>query len=239
MQQRDVKTKPLNRDEALRVLTAHEAEIRARGVIRLALFGSTGRDEARPESDVDLLVDVDSARPFSLLDWAGLETYFADLFERHVEVTICSDLKPYARGNILAEAIEVFPQAGSRIMVSEGDTLRYHPQRQRLQDILDAIRSIERNDAILTDGYPDDMHQAALEREVEIISNAVRELPTDLTRSHNSVEWQRISQIGEVLRYRYYDPANRQAVRNLVDNDLRPLKIAIESIMVEIDSVEG
>ncbi len=36
---------------------AHEAEIRAQGVTRLAVFGSMARNEARPDSDVDLSVD--------------------------------------------------------------------------------------------------------------------------------------------------------------------------------------
>ncbi len=71
MQRQAVKTKPLTREETTRVLGAHEAELRARGVTRLAVFGSTARNEARPDSDVDLLVDIDWRRKFSIFDWAG------------------------------------------------------------------------------------------------------------------------------------------------------------------------
>ena len=47
----------MTRDQAIRRLLAAEAEIRALGVNRLALFGSELRGEARPDSDVDILVE--------------------------------------------------------------------------------------------------------------------------------------------------------------------------------------
>lgn len=48
----------MRRDEALSIIRAHEAELRAMGVESLELFGSVARDEAGPESDVDVLVGV-------------------------------------------------------------------------------------------------------------------------------------------------------------------------------------
>ena len=239
MQQRALKPEPLACDEAMRVLKAHEPEIRAHGVTRLALFGSTVRNESRSDSDVDLLVDIDQTKKFSLLDWAGLEAYFADVLARDVEVTIRSDLKPYARRNIIEEAVEVFPQFGYRIILSQGDELRHHPQRQRLQDIVDTIGSIESNAAVSADERSDDMHQAALEREVGIISNAARRLPVELTGAYPSVRWGRIGEIGEALRYQYDDPVNCRLVRRFLENDLAPLKAAIEVMIAELDRREG
>ena len=49
----------LTRDEAIRRLQTVESEIRRLGVRRLALFGSVLRNEARPDSDVDVLVEFD------------------------------------------------------------------------------------------------------------------------------------------------------------------------------------
>lgn len=46
----------MERDAILDRLRAHEAELRARGVLGLALFGSSARGEARPGSDVDIAV---------------------------------------------------------------------------------------------------------------------------------------------------------------------------------------
>lgn len=51
----------LSRTETLAVLREHKPVLAERfGVVELALFGSTARDEARPESDVDILVSLDS-----------------------------------------------------------------------------------------------------------------------------------------------------------------------------------
>jgi len=47
----------VKRSEATRLLKQHEAEFRKLGVMRLYLFGSTARDEARTDSDVDLFFD--------------------------------------------------------------------------------------------------------------------------------------------------------------------------------------
>ena len=58
----------MNRERTIETLKAHERELRARGVTRLAIFGSMVTGEARPESDVDVLVDVDRSRKFSLID---------------------------------------------------------------------------------------------------------------------------------------------------------------------------
>ncbi|MCR4347327.1 MAG: nucleotidyltransferase domain-containing protein [Sulfuricaulis sp.] len=50
----------MNRANVLQVLTRAKPELTRRyGVVRLALFGSTARDEARPDSDVDIVVSFD------------------------------------------------------------------------------------------------------------------------------------------------------------------------------------
>jgi predicted nucleotidyltransferase len=51
----------MRRDEALAILTAHQEELKEYGVKSLAIFGSVARDEARPDSDVDLLVEFSQA----------------------------------------------------------------------------------------------------------------------------------------------------------------------------------
>jgi predicted nucleotidyltransferase len=52
-------------------LRAHESELRATGLIRLSLFGSTAQGDHRPDSDVDLLAAFDHTRRISLLDVVG------------------------------------------------------------------------------------------------------------------------------------------------------------------------
>jgi predicted nucleotidyltransferase len=49
----------MKRDEAISRLRQHEADLKRLGVLRLYLFGSTVRDEAREDSDVDLFFDYE------------------------------------------------------------------------------------------------------------------------------------------------------------------------------------
>ena len=62
-------TGPAERDRVLHILRRRENELRARGLTRLALFGSMARGDLGPKSDVDLLIEVDplaSLRPVRL-----------------------------------------------------------------------------------------------------------------------------------------------------------------------------
>jgi len=100
--------RPLSRDEAIRILRSHAHDLRARGVRRLALFGSVARNEAGPDSDVDLLLDIDDSRDLSLVGLAGLRLDLCDALGRDVEIVERPFLKPYIRSAILAEAVEIF-----------------------------------------------------------------------------------------------------------------------------------
>jgi uncharacterized protein len=100
---------PAERERVLRVLREHEAELRAQGVARLRLFGSVARGNAGPDSDVDLIADIDRRVSFSLLDLVGLQDHLQDLLGRKVDVgTTVAKMRPRMRQRFEAEAIEVF-----------------------------------------------------------------------------------------------------------------------------------
>ena len=71
------------------------------GASNVRVFGSVVRGEARPGSDVDLLVDMEPGR--SLLDLAGLHLELEDLLGFPVEIG--TDVKPRIHERVLAEAI--------------------------------------------------------------------------------------------------------------------------------------
>ena len=98
----------LTRDDAISKLRQAQNDLGARGVLHLSLFGSVVRSEARPDSDVDVMVEIDDSRKFSLIDLAGLRLHLCDLLERDVEIVERNYLKPFLRDAILAEAVEVF-----------------------------------------------------------------------------------------------------------------------------------
>lgn len=101
---------PLTGDEAIRRLRAAEAEIRSLGVERLALFGSVVRDEARADSDVDVLVGfLPGEKTFARL--LALSDLLEERLERSVEVVTTEALSPYLGPRILAEARDVLRAA--------------------------------------------------------------------------------------------------------------------------------
>jgi predicted nucleotidyltransferase len=84
------------RSEMLRILNAH-------GARNPRVFGSFARGEARPTSDIDVLVDMEPGR--SLLDLVGLEQDLCGLFDRRVDVITEGGISPYLRDRIFAEAV--------------------------------------------------------------------------------------------------------------------------------------
>ena len=100
----------LSREEAVRRLQAVEAEIRLLGVRRLALFGSVLRGEARPDSDVDLLVEFAPGEK-SFDRFMALADLLESVLERSVELVTTEALSPYIGPHILAEAADVLRAA--------------------------------------------------------------------------------------------------------------------------------
>lgn len=95
----------MRRDEVLAILAANRDEIRSRGVTSLALFGSVVHDEAGPDSDVDLLLEVE--QPFGLFALAGVQIYLEELLGCPVDLVHRDSIKPQLRDRILGEAVDV------------------------------------------------------------------------------------------------------------------------------------
>jgi len=66
------------------------------------VFGSVARDEARPDSDLDLLVDMDDGR--SLLDLVGLGQDLEELLKRRVDVVTADSVHHAICASILSDA---------------------------------------------------------------------------------------------------------------------------------------
>lgn len=93
-------------DEVFAVSQALIAPICARhGIRRLALFGSQLKGTARPDSDVDLLVEFQPAARPTLLEMAQIEAELsAVLHGRKVDLRTANDLSPYFRDEVVRTA---------------------------------------------------------------------------------------------------------------------------------------
>jgi hypothetical protein len=101
---------PLTREQAIARLVEAETDIRALGVARLALFGSVLRNEARPDSDVDLLVQFSPGRK-SYARFLALSDLLEARLSRRVELVTTEALSPFIGPRILAEAQDVLRAA--------------------------------------------------------------------------------------------------------------------------------
>lgn len=100
-------TAPAPDPALLAQLRAMRPSLNARGIVHLALFGSRARGSARPDSDVDLLVDLAPGR-FSLIDLVGAEQAVAAQVALPVSMVARRSLEPRVREAIASETIELF-----------------------------------------------------------------------------------------------------------------------------------
>ena len=99
----------MRRAEALRRLAEHREELAALGVESLTLFGSVARDEAGPDSDIDLLVEFDPTVSAGLFKLFDVREYLEGILEASVDLGMPDGLKPRVRDRVLKEAVRVFP----------------------------------------------------------------------------------------------------------------------------------
>ncbi len=98
----------MNKQEILDRLRENERALRARGVAHAALFGSRARGDNRPDSDTDIMIEIDPEADMSVYDYVGLKRYIAGLFEGPVDVIDRDGLRPHIRRPAQSEAVYAF-----------------------------------------------------------------------------------------------------------------------------------
>jgi predicted nucleotidyltransferase len=96
----------MKREDVLAILAAHKDNLKGLGVKSLDLFGSVARDEARPDSDVDFLVEFSIEA--SLFDLFRVQHYLEDLLGCAVDLGTEDALREHLREPVLKEAIRAF-----------------------------------------------------------------------------------------------------------------------------------
>ena len=96
----------MDRTVALALLTEHKPVLTQRfGVVRLALFGSTARNSAKPDSDVDVLVSFDG--PATPEAFFGVQFCLEDLFGCAVDLVTERALRPQLKPYVERDAIPI------------------------------------------------------------------------------------------------------------------------------------
>ena len=81
--------------------------LKKHGIVRAGIFGSYAKGEQKKNSDVDILIEVDKNRKFSLLDFVGLKLELEDVLKKKVDLVEYSVIKKRIRNQILNDEVKV------------------------------------------------------------------------------------------------------------------------------------
>ena len=98
----------ITKEQVLAILRSHEAELQSHGIRHAALFGSVARGEQGPDSDIDILIELEPDDKRSVYGYVGLTRVVAELFSVPVDVVDKWHLKPDLVDDVSADAIYVF-----------------------------------------------------------------------------------------------------------------------------------
>jgi uncharacterized protein len=98
----------MNRQEILDRLRENERALRERGVTHAALFGSRARGDNRPDSDIDIMVEIAPDFPMDVFQYVGVVHAIEDLFPLRVDVSNLAAQKPYVRPSAQRDAVYAF-----------------------------------------------------------------------------------------------------------------------------------
>lgn len=111
--------------------------------------------------------------------------------------------------------------------------------RPPLLAILSAIEGIETSIAgkALHEYSSDWLLKHAVERGIEIISEAARRVPPSVQSNRPDIPWKQIMAVGNLLRHNY-DRIVDRIIYEIVARDLPPLKAAVSQILAEHEEPE-
>ena len=98
----------MNSFEAIETLRRSEQALRGRGVVHAALFGSLARGDTRPNSDIDIMIEIDPDARMTVFEYVDIKDYIETLFDKPVDVVTREGLKPYVRPAATADAVYAF-----------------------------------------------------------------------------------------------------------------------------------
>ena len=98
----------ISREDLLDELQALKSKLRGKGITHVALFGSRARRDNRVDSDIDLVVEIDEDRKFSMLDLIGVGHDIEDTVGAPANLFVRRSLDPSFLAEVRREQIEIF-----------------------------------------------------------------------------------------------------------------------------------
>ncbi len=195
------------------------------GASNVRVFGSSVRGDADQSSDIDFLVDF--GPEYTIWNHIGLAQALENLLGQKVDVAVEATLDERLRSSIIRDAVPL--KLYGQTETARGRFVK--DQKVYLQDILERIGYIEEDTAAGKDAFLQSrLIRDAVIRNFEVIGEAVKRLSDELTSAYPHIEWHQIAGFRDFLIH-HYNRVDPQEVWKIVENDLQPLKQAIESML--------
>ncbi|MBO1350692.1 MAG: DUF86 domain-containing protein [Hormoscilla sp. GUM202] len=227
----------MKRDEALTILTTHAEEIQNYGVKSLAMFGSVARNEGRPDSDLDLLVEWESGKRIGWSDFVEIQQYLENILACQVDLVVPKELKPRLRDRILREALPVLPVTSQKVVTQE---VAYNMPRKDwkiyIEDILGSITDIQSFavDFDFETFITDKRTVNAVLHSFMIIGEAARKITPEVETRYSQITWPQMRGMRNRIVHEYRD-VDLEKVWDIIQNELLPLVPQLQSLLDEPD----
>ncbi len=172
-------------------------------VKELGVFGSYLRGEQRQDSDLDLLVDFE--KDISLWDVMELEEFLSERLGVRVDLIMKSSLRfrPHTAEKILKSYVPVMENWKDIIRQKEMPKRDY---REYIKDILQECEFVRKYTQGIEyeDFLESDLLRHAVVRALEVIGEAVKNLPNELLEKYPQIEWRRVKGMRDRLAHAYF-----------------------------------
>ena len=98
----------MTRDQIIAAIRKNADAIKSKGVSKLAIFGSRARDDYRPDSDIDVLVEIEPDKSFSLLNLIDVEHIIEDATGLQAQATVRRSMSPRFAPHSADDIVEIF-----------------------------------------------------------------------------------------------------------------------------------
>ncbi len=187
-------------------LEAIRAYCNQRPIKRLSLFGSALRDDLKPESDIDLLVEYAPEAKISYFDIVEQQTDFSEMIGRTVDLLTPQELSPYFRQEVMDHAEPLYDVEGIPTRRRRPVPEKPEKDRARLLHMLEAAEKARRIAGSYTraDIENNEMLELSLVKAVEIIGEAARHVSPETRALAPQIEWQKIVDMRNNLVHAYF-----------------------------------
>jgi hypothetical protein len=205
-------------------------------IAELALFGSVVRDDFRADSDVDVLVTFTPDQCRSGSDIIRAQQELEEKFGRVVDLTQKKNLaNPFSRAEILRTYQIIYPsEKATSLTVRPANKIMQDNARNNaaLLDMMQAIQNIQEDIAGMAyENYLVNRPiRQAVERNCEIIGEAVRRIMPEFRAAHTEVNWGGAVGLRNILIHQY-DQIDHETIWTIITTELPSLLAQIRAII--------